>query len=135
MALSGALLFDPRDPPMWYKLRFPVVMLSFNCCCPISRVNLVPAIAASTSNHSILLTWSNLVPSFVYVKQILCKASFLNVSRDNVCLILHIFISYNLLPLSSPLTPALTGTMPCQRATRDFVRHCLFSIFKVNLHL
>ena len=123
---------------MWYKLwSFSLVVLPFNCCRPISRVNSVLVIATSTSKHSILLTQSNLVPSIMYVTQILYKAPSLNVSRDNVCLILHIFMSNNLPPLSPPLTWAgcLTGTMPCKRATHDFVWHYLFSIFTVNLNI
>ena len=116
---------------------FELTWLLLNYCHPISRVNSVLVIATSTSNHSILLTRSNLAPSIVYMKQILYEATSLNVSQDNVCLILHIFITNNLLPFSSPLTQArwLTGTMLCQRATHDFVPHFLFSKFTVNLHI
>ena len=135
---EGRVPIGPTRWAMWYKLwSFCPIVLSFNCFRPFAGVDLVLVIATSTSNRNILLTRNNLVPSIVYVKQILCKAPSLNVSLDNVSLILLIFISNNLLPLPSPLTQAgwLTSTMPCQKATRDFVRHCLFSIFTVNLHI
>ena len=59
---------------VWLDLfRARLDMLSFNCCHPISKVNSLLVIATSTSNCSMVLTWSDLVSSIVYVKQILCK--------------------------------------------------------------
>ena len=82
---------------------------------PTIRHKRVLVFATFTSNRSILLTrtfWS--FSSSVFYRS---YAEHIKTSSEYVCLNLHVFISKNLMSLSSPFTLAgwLPGAMPCQQ--------------------